>query len=211
MSNIVSIKRTARNAVTSVKKHFSPNPPLPIVRFIAPKKSLSLNLLMATGTKWQTAEYQELLTACLENAERILDIKINIVEQKNCEVISKFLLVGNWDGTKNYSTEVVTLLNKYGSKDRLTLLLSNEIQGCQALAVLKQWAGKQDNLEKEGVLLSPTTKENTFSQILGKILSGEIGWQISDDPNNLICPLNNDGEEWLEPWRNSTQNSPYLK
>jgi hypothetical protein len=210
MSNINSIKRTARNAVTAVKKQFSPNPPLPIVRFVAPKKNLSLNLITCKDA-WQSAESQDLLTASLENAERILDIKLEILEQKSCEILGKFLLVGEWDGVKNYSTEVVSLLNKYGSKDRLSLLLANEIKGCQALAVLKQWAGKQDGLEKEGIILSSTTRENALSQILAKILSGKIGWQINDDPNNLICPLNNDSEDYLEPWRTATQNSSYLR
>lgn len=211
MNSRHSIKRTARNAVTAVKKHFSPAPPLPIVRFIAPKKILQLKLVTIKESDWLKSEYQSILTTYLEDAERIIDIKIDIVEESICDSVSKLFLLGNWDGIKNYAPEVVNLLNKYGTTDGLTLLLCNEIQGCQALAVLKEWAGKEDKLAKEGILLSSKAPENALSQILAKILSGERGWQISDDPNNLLCPLNTEGEEWGEASRIATQNSNYLK
>lgn len=210
MKSSSSIKRSARNAVTSVKNYFPSNSPSPIVHSIAIKKLLPLNLLTINGSCWQTAEYHEFFLSCLETTERIIDIKVKIIEEKYCDINSKKLSLGSWDFIKNYSPEVISLLNKYGSKDRLTLLLCDEIENCQALAVLKNWAGKEDNLQNEGVILSPKALDNTLSQLLAKIFSNKIPFPTSDDPNNLLCPLNNGGEEWTELWRKVTQTSNYL-
>ncbi|KAF0224006.1 MAG: hypothetical protein FD167_4941 [bacterium] len=206
-----SIKRSARNAVTSVKNYFSSNPPSPIIYSITAKKLLPLNLLTLNGSSWQMADYHELLASYLENTERIIDIKIKIIEEKYCDINSKKFPLGYWDGVENYSPEVISLLNKYGSKDRLTLLLCDEIENCQALAVLKNWAGKKDDLQNEGILLSSKATDNTLSQLLAKVFSNKTPFPTSDDPNNLLCLLNNGGEEWIEPERKVAQTSNYLK
>ncbi len=211
MKSNSSIKRSARNAVTSVKNYFSSYPPSPILHPIAAKKLLPLNLLTVNGSCWQTSDYQELLAFYLETTERIIDIRIKIIKEKTCDINSKKLSLGNWDGGKNYSTELTSLLNKYGSKDSLTLLLCDEVEKCQALVVLKNWAGQKDNLQNEGIILSSKAVDNTLSQLLAKIFSNKTPFPTSDDPNNLLCQLNNGGEEWLEPLRKVAQASSYLK
>ena len=206
-----SIKRNARNAVTSVKNYFSSYNPSPIVYSISPKKVLELNLLVINNSYWQTADYKELLTSYLETTERILNIKIKIIEEKICDINNKIFNIGNWDGVKNYTKEIVDIINKYGSKDRLTLLLCDEIENAQALAVLKSWSGEKDCLEKEAIILSSKSTDNALSQLLARIFSSKIPFPTSDDPNNLLCLLNNGGEEYLEVERKIAQNSNYLK
>ncbi|MBK7992316.1 MAG: hypothetical protein IPK14_02555 [Blastocatellia bacterium] len=206
-----SIKRNARNAVTSVKNYFSFYPPSPIIYSIAAKKVLELNLLVVNNSYWQTADYKELLASYLETTERILNIKIKIIEEKICDINDKIFNIGNWDGLRNYTKEIVDIINKYGSKDRLTLLLCNEIENAQALAVLKSWSGEKDGLEKEAIILSSKSTDNALSQLLARIFSSKIPFPTSDDPNNLLCLLNNGGEEYLEVERKIAQNSNYLK
>lgn len=206
-----SIKRNARNAVTLVKNYFSSYNPSPIVYSISPKKVLELNLLVINNSYWQTADYKELLTSYLETTERILNIKIKIIEEKICDINNKIFNIGNWDGVKNYTKEIVDIINKYGSKDRLTLLLCDEIENAQALAVLKSWSGEKDCLEKEAIILSSKSTDNALSQLLARIFSSKIPFPTSDDPNNLLCLLNNGGEEYLEVERKIAQNSNYLK
>ncbi len=206
-----SIKRNARNAVTLVKNYFSSYPPSPIIYSIAEKKVLELNLLVVNNSYWQTADYKELLASYLETTERILNIKTKIIEEKICDINGEIFNIGNWDGVRNYTKEIVDIINKYGSKDRLTLLLCNEIENAQALAVLKSWSGEKDGLEKEAIILSSKSTDNALSQLLAKIFSSKIPFPTSDDPNNLLCPLNNGGEEYLEVERKIAQNSGYLK
>lgn len=206
-----SIKRNARNAVTLVKNYFSFYPPSPIIYSIAAKKILELNLLVVNNSYWQAADYKELLASYLETTERILNIKIKIIEEKVCNINDKIFNIGNWDGVRNYTKEVVDIINKYGSKDRLTLLLCNEIENAQALAVLKSWSGEKDSLEKEAIILSSKSTDNALSQLLARIFSSKIPFPTSDDPSNLLCSLNNGGEEYLEVERKIAQNSSYLK
>ncbi|MBI4854930.1 MAG: hypothetical protein HY819_24285 [Acidobacteria bacterium] len=207
----VSIKRIARNAVSSVKNYFSPYPPSPIIYSVKQKKLLELNLLVVNNSFWQNADYKELLASYLETTERILNIKIKTIEEKVCDINNKKFCLGNWDGVKNYTKEIVDILNKYGSKDRLTLLLCDEIENSQALAVLKSWSGEKDELEKEGIILSSKSTDNTLSQLLARVFSSKIPFATSDDPNNLLCLSNNGGEEWSEIECKIAHNSNYLK
>jgi hypothetical protein len=198
---------------TSPKQPQTPVQPCPPT-----KKTLKLRIVIVKGSYWDSEEGRKKIAKQIAEAERVLGINIKAEPPAPYETIDddslKNVPSGKWDDDNHYSQEEVNLINKLGTDDTPAMVFTDEGDG-DAITVSKAWAGKNDGLNKEGVIVDKGSKDDDLvvTHELGHLLSGESGDNThSDDKDNVMYPYTGQrGDEWTDPWKSSAEKNSYLK
>jgi hypothetical protein len=178
---------------------------------------MKLRVVIVKGTYWDSAEGRKKIADGLADTEKIMGIKIDTgpYEVVDDASMKSYSTLGPWDGTNNYSPELVNTANKYGAPDRPAFVFTDTMPGdTPGVTVSKSWAGTGDGLKNEAIVGDKRFSSTDIPHEMGHLLSGESGSNTHNetDKNNLMYPYNDrTGTEWTDPWKSSANSSPYLK
>lgn len=209
---VTTVKSTAKSATKSAKSSFPSKSPQPLNPCTPLKPILQLKIVIVKGSYWDSPEGREKIKKQIAETERIMGIEIETGEWETIDDPSlKKVDDGNWDGKNNYSKEQVDAMNRLGDPDAPAMLYTDEAEDSVAIAVSHAWEGEEDGLQREGAIMGKDSEDKTLAHELGHLLSGEAGNNThSNDKDNLMWPTTDGGDEWTDPWKASSEKSPYM-
>lgn len=184
---------------------------------------LHINIVIIAGTAYDSAAGRERIARYIARMQELLGyaIAIDSVQTVDDPDLQTMTAYGPWDGADNYNGgEAVEAINDHGSPDAPTLIYTDQVvepasaggDDLNGLGVSQTYAGTNDTLNNEGVVMSDGITDETTTHEVGHLLSGEQGADLhSTDPNNIMYESGVPGRsQWTDPWESSALNSPYV-
>lgn len=180
--------------------------------------SLQIRVVIVKGSSYDSPEGRARIARMIARMQEVTGMQVGVasVETVDNDAYLDMSAYGPWDGRHNYTGgECLTALNEYGDPDTPTAIFTDDVSGTsgpvRGSTTSRAWAGTEDEIPNEGIVVADSADDETFTHEMGHLLTGLSGDDLhSDDPDNIMAGGETGRSEWTDPWASESENSPYV-